>query len=678
MRRTAVLLCAALSSTSLSAYGEPQGTAPLQFQIQEGRITNAFYQQGPMAAHLLLTDGLEPRVLVAFPAGNSGVGVWFERTDKPVHWKLETISGETRADDRGRPLHGIIAKTSIDAQLVIRDAVLSSVRVLRDYQLAATYPPDVRSTPKRSSNTIEWSRSRLDGAAGYELSLKIENGEISGNDPVLRLTPSHAGEPMRLTITAMSGEPSLTPIGSARLLNSNASDDPRSQQVLSFLSYKEKFLAGSWRFDTYFGRDTLMSLRLLMPVLQPDAIESGIASVLFRLAPDGEVAHEEDIGEFAVLRHRHEEQPANDAPIYDYKMIDDDFMLAPLAAAYLLDHPAGRNRASAFLASKLANGETVGAALARNFKYVTETATAFAQAPRASNLLSLKPGINVGDWRDSEDGLGGGRYPYDVNAVLVPAALEAIGRLSSGELLKPYFPREQVARLEHATHMADVWRREAPTLFRVTVSNADARRQIATYAGSIGVDAKGALHALGTDDVTANALSLDAQYRPIPILNSDGGFALLLQDRSSAEVEQIVDTMMRPFPAGLLTDAGLLVANPVFADADRKRVFSRNAYHGTVTWSWQQALLAAGLERQISRRDLPSALIERLRSAQTHLWQVIDATRTMRSSELWSWRFADGHYEAVPFGQSGSDADESNAAQLWSTVYLAVTPPKGP
>lgn len=38
--------------------------------------------------------------------------------------------------------------------------------------------------------------------------------------------------------------------------------------MLTFLSYREKYLAGSWRFDTYFGRDTMMSLTLLAPVLQ--------------------------------------------------------------------------------------------------------------------------------------------------------------------------------------------------------------------------------------------------------------------------------------------------------------------------------------------------------------------------------------------------------------------------
>jgi hypothetical protein len=29
----------------------------------------------------------------------------------------------------------------------------------------------------------------------------------------------------------------------------------------------------------------------------------------------------------------------------------------------------------------------------------------------------------------------------------------------------------------------------------------------------------------------------------------------------------------------------------------------------------------------------------------------------------------------VPFGQRSGDADESNAAQLWSTLYLAIASP---
>jgi hypothetical protein len=94
-----------------------------------------------------------------------------------------------------------------------------------------------------------------------------------------------------------------------------------------------------------------------------------------------------------------------------------------------------------------------------------------------------------------------------------------------------------------------------------------------------------------------------------------------------------------------------------------------------VIWSWHQALAAAGLRRQLERTDLPVATCRRLRAAENGLWRAIDATRSVQSSELWSWRYDNGGYRIVPFGASGADVDESNAAQLWSTVYLALHRP---
>ncbi len=668
VRALVLFLIAALANAA-----EPQ--APLQFRITEGRLLNAVYQQGPVAAHVLLSSGTQPRLLVAFPAGNSGVGVWFATTERPVQWTLGELKGISRPDSKGRTLHGIVAEASVDAAVVVDDAVLSSVRVLRDYQINRTYPPEVKASPSVAATTIEWSRARLDGAAGYSLSITVENGEIRGTQGApLALAPARAGEPLRLRITALTGETPLTPL-SGHLLNASATRDQRSRDVLAFLSYAETFLAGSWRFDTYFGRDTLMSLRLLMPALKPEAVEGGLAAVLQRLDANGEVAHEEDIGEFAVLRHRRQGDAVSDAPFYDYKMIDDDFMLAPVAAAYVFDQQHGRGRTHAFLERPRPNGERVGAALVRNFAFVAQSARAFAREPQPAHLISLKPGLNVGQWRDSEDGLGGGRYPYDVNAVLVPAALGAIEKFLLSGVLNPYLSKHQREGLANAGSMAVVWAREASKSFRVELSDADARRHIAAYAVELGVSPAQALAALPGGNVVVNALALDAQYKPVPVIHSDGGFALLLQDPPGAAVEELVTGMLRPFPAGLLTDAGLLVANPVFADAASRHKLSRTAYHGTVSWSWQQALLAAGLERQAARRDLPAETEKRLREARRQLWSAIENTRELRASELWSWRYVDGRYRAAPFGQNRGDADESNAAQLWSTVYLAIPPP---
>ncbi len=670
-------LTAALLGLSVVASAKPPvAPAPLQFQITEGRTLNAFYQQGPVAAHLLLNSGTQPRVLVAFPAGNSGTGIWFEPSKTPVQWKLNEVRVSQQIDAKKGILHGIVATASVDAPLVVRDAVLGSVRILRDYQIDGRYPAETASTAVRRGNTLTWSRPRLDGAAGYLISIAVENGSLGGGgDSAWTFTGSRVGEPMRLRIMALTGETPLTPLGENRLLNAQAGADPRSRQALTFLSYEEKFLAGSWRFDTYFGRDTLMSLRLLMPALQPAAIEDGLASVLERLNAQGEVAHEEDIGEFAVLRHRKQGDPPSDAPIYDYGMIDDDFMLAPVAAAYLLDQADGRVRAAEFLARKLPSGETVGATLARNFAFVADSARAFAAAPEPRNLVSIKAGRKTGQWRDSEDGLADGRYPYDVNAVFVPAALSAIARFRDEGLLAPYATPEQDKALSATVGQAKVWSRQVPALFHVHLPVADARRKVQAYAGDQGVEPAPAVAGLAPAGLDFLAIALDEKGKPIPVLHSDAGFALLLQNPPAAQLEPMVEAMLRPFPAGLLTDAGLLVANPAFADADIQRRFGRNAYHGTVVWSWQQALLAAGLQRQLQRKDLPAATLTRLRSAQRQLWAAIGNTQAMRTSELWSWTYADGRYQPAPFGQNSGDADESNAAQLWSTVYLALSPP---
>lgn len=658
---------------------------PLRFRIVEGRVLNAFHQDGDVAAHLLLDSGAQPRILAAFPAGNSGVGVWFRKGDA-VKWTLASMRSERRADARGRPLRGVVAEAEVSGgRLVVRDAVLGSVRVLRDYQLGTAYPQQTRTAAKIEGETVRWSRDRIDGAPGYELALELIDGELRReSDGAIALRPERAGAPIRLRIRALTGETPLTPFAPSELFAPGAGDDLHSRQALRFLGYREKFLAGSWRFDTYFGRDTLMSLRLLMPALRPEAVEAGLASVLERLNANGEVAHEEDVGEFAILRRRKEGLPAagasdtpahEDAPIYDYKMIDDDFMLAPVAAAWLLDHPEGRRRAQAFLARTLASGETAGAALARNFGFVLHSARAFAHQPRARNLVGLKPGLNVGQWRDSEDGLAGGRYAYDVNAVFVPAALSAVARFAEARLLDGQLAPEQRAALAEAAAFAEIWSRRAPPLFALELPPADAREHVQDYARRSGVDAQAALASLGDAPLRFPALALDAQGRPIPVLHSDTGFALLFTDPDPSQLDALVQPALRPFPAGLLTDIGMLVANPTYAGAGIQQDFGRNAYHGAVVWSWQQALMAAGLQRQLARRDLPEAARTRLRAAQSALWQAIDATRATRTSELWSWSYADGRYRVAPFGQSGGDADESNAVQLWSTVYLAVRRP---
>ena len=678
LRRALVLMGAAV--IPLSGMSGPASGPRLSFDVSEGLNLNSFLRDGPVAAHLVLRAGSDPRILVAFPAGNSGVGLWFSHGLQPVTWTLLAPPQPLMVEDeKGRSLYGIAAEAGVAgaADLSVKQAVLSSVRVLRDYQALGTFPAEVATQPVVQNSTITWARDRLDGAAGYRLSIEVTEGTLQG-DHLIAANKGRIG----LKIIAASGEAPLTPLPEAQLLNTSAEADNAARHALTFLSYQEKFLAGSWRFNTYFGRDTLMSVRLLMRVLTPAAVDAGLGAVLTRLSPQGEVAHEEDIGEFAILDHLRAGQPRSDAPVFDYKMIDGSFMLAPVAAEWLLSDARNRSRSQAFLARTDGRmGETprtFGADLAVNLRFVLRAAAAFAKDPRGANLIALKPGLSVGQWRDSNDGLAGGCFAYDVNAVFVPAALEAAARFFASGLLRPYLDGADRDLFSRAGAMATVWRAKAGTLFDVSIPNAAARRDISGYAAALNISEDAALRSVGGASLRFHALSLSADAHTIPVIHSDEGFELLFGHPAPAALGRTVTALMRPFPAGLLTDAGVVVANPVFADPLVQSGLTRNAYHGSVIWSWQQAVLAAGLERQLQRHDLPPPLRKLLLTAETQLWRAIRHAHAMRNSELWSWSFSGGQFHVAPFGAAAADADESNAAQLWSTVYLAIPEPELP
>ena len=675
------LCVAAISALTLgiggAAAAEPQQARPeLAYQLTEGQNLNAFVRDGRVAAHLLLRNGVDPRILVAFPAGNSGVGLWFAPLATPATWRIERAPAPVGLSDaKGRPLHGIVTEASLDAaSLTVKQAVLSNVRFLRDYQAIAKFPTEVAVAPRVEGRKLVWARDRIDGAVGYRLEVEVLAGNLASGT----ITAPADGR-IRLRVVAASGDTPLTGLSEAELLNTKAASDPVARNALRFLSYREKFLAGSWRFNTYFGRDTLMSVRMLMPVLQPAAVEAGLGSVLARLNEAGEVAHEEGLSEFAILDRRQHQLPGGDQATLDYAMVDDDYMLAPVASEFLLGH-AGAAEARAFLARKVPS-ETgtppvaAGALLVRNLRFVVDRGAPFAAKLDWRNLIAIKPGRMTGEWRDSEEGIGRGRYAYNVNGVFVPAALEAADKLLKAGLLDPYLSPADRGALAKAGAMAQLWRTHAPGLFKASIPAAAAATQVRDYAAKLGVPDGPALAALGGKALVFNAISLDEAGRPVPVLNSDDGFLLLFGHPSAAELQTFVGAAMRPFPTGLMTDVGMLVANSAQAAPEVEDRFGPGAYHGAVVWSWQQALFAAGLERQLARKDLPAATRAALGDAQKRLWRAIDAARATANSELWSWTFRDGRYEVVAFGAGKQDVDESNAAQLWSTVYLAVRPP---
>ena len=142
------------------------------------------------------------------------------------------------------------------------------------------------------SNSIQLDNRAVNFTAGsYKFSAHFNYPQLE------QLSPTEVSQPIWILIPSELKNKVQVLNPAAQHLVSEQSDRSTS---LSFLSYKNKLLAGAWRFLTYFGRDSMISLLLLGPVLsegEGGAIEAGIAAVLERLnRTDGNACHEETIG----------------------------------------------------------------------------------------------------------------------------------------------------------------------------------------------------------------------------------------------------------------------------------------------------------------------------------------------------------------------------------------------
>lgn len=381
---------------------------------------------------------------------------------------------------------------------------------------------------------------------------------------------------------------------------------------LSFLSYSNKLLAGSWRFLTYFGRDSMLSALLMQDILsqgEGGALEAVIGAAIERINnTDGTVCHEENLGDYASFLARQKGIDSS-APSCDYKMVDTDFLLPILLRDYFLNTDTGASRAAPFMNLKATFlEENAGVAYRelaqRTAEKIMRITAPFASSQVASNLIHLKDGESVGEWRDSNSGLGGGRIPYDVNTALAPAGLRAIATLSQAG----FFPDHPDWAIT-ADKYAQVWEDETLQLFEVTVSRSEAEQLVQQYVSDAALAGPS-----NTDQITGNVtfygLALGgADNTPVRVMNTDDCFRHFLlnttkQDQLSAFLDQTANHILQNFPVGLSTDVGLFVANPAYAgDKTLSDQFKNSDYHGTVVWSWQLAMMAAGLGRQLARCD---------------------------------------------------------------------------
>lgn len=740
------------------------------FVISDSVADNHLVRDGELTAHLLRFKGERSRLVFAFPAGNSGgylefdpsgAGVTSIRVDGMGRWKEGYFVRVTaRFDGPGATVKEALVGSLREVRRFIHSGNLAVERqIIEEFEEAMgaldpikrrhlenngimpTQPRDSLNTPWRAAagsngkRLVAITRPEYLGDRDLVLSLGMAGSCKAMGGKTLKLS-CPGQETMEVEITVSIPYAPLRPIPENELFNdatrawlqsvrnrSTAVDAEvfalleRAANSLRFLAFEEKLLAGSFRFLTYFGRDTLLTARMLLPVAGPRVLKAAYDSVLARMSPDGQVAHEENLGNQAILDHmvafttlveqKREQEAVKEIsrfrePVMDYKMVDDNFLLAPLVRDILTtsnDWPEGT-------AAKLLGGPDgkMLARLATNLEFVLDKASSEKNGPGG---LALNQGEQVGNWRDSVDGLGGGLYPGDVNSYLVQSALLAIGEIVTHEAYAASGLKKTVAEGDYALlYRAAEDPASLDTLMRKWENVARGYRYVRPlphtrsglkkYLDSLGPEAKEYFMGrkvsddctLGTfmagrcyppdlaEGVRFTALSLNAAGDPVPVMHSDSVFALFDGPMHADVLEDNLKALTFPFPLGLWTEVGPVAANPAYSDNEELwKKFGPGAYHGTVVWGWVQGMLELAVMKQRGYLDESGGCAQACDELERIGKQLAVARKripAMATSELWTFQVKGGRLEPVAYGSGSSHATLANAVQLWSTVWLSV------
>ena len=519
--------------------------------------------------------------------------------------------------------------------------------------------------------SVEASQPSLDGKNHLWLTLSGDarrSGAILAGR-VATIRPLGAN-PVTVTVEIATDGPPLSPLNRTQIFSdqfrrfADSAKSPRIEREIrgfELLSSRQKLMAGLPTYATYFGRDMLMTALLMEPVWSDTMPEFVMGAALAKLAPNGEVSHEEALGGQAIRENTAEFLRTGDSTLLldlqktreNYWMVDDDFQLPVVAGHYFADARVPDARKRAFV-------RRWGAALRKNIAYVMHQAAPYAHDPVATNLVSFKRDqdgyCHPGSWRDSRVGYAGGCFAFDVNVVWVPRALRAIVAIDSAlrALGEP--------GIDHAEMVpagAGIWD-QASRHFMVALAPAEVAARVGAKIGSLPPDEANywgaglARSGVPSDTLRFPAVSLDSAGNPIPVMSTDPAMWLLLQRQDSAREAELLRPFLLPYPVGLFIDGvGLAVANDAYAPPAVWQMFEHDLYHSPrVVWGREVNMLLAAL----ATRHRPGA-VDSVRTAV--------ARSGLQYAELWSYKFEGGALRPIRYG-SASDV------QLWTLTDLAV------
>ena len=342
---------------------EPE--SPLYLHVSDPPYENYFFAdsivscQAVLASPLIRTDNDAPtqhRLLFAWPASNSGAALFFTPSDSkddapvlkfkvgPSGRVLDSVKYEPDVDSRsGVPSVGVSGLLEVSNSAVLRAdlAILGSIRTIRDYTEGhGTLNQHVQTNIavnelEGAGKGVSISRVWFDGKTTTRLTFTPASG--AGKARITNINSNIIAEfsPGLYSFEALLNYPQTPYMPPTQLLKPSyhhlIQEQPDAVKSLSFLCTSEKILAGAWRYLTYFGRDSMISLLLINPILYDSGhngiIEAGLSAVIERInGEDGSVCHEENLGDYPAACAALNPNKTPEAQ-YDYKMVREYAMI---------------------------------------------------------------------------------------------------------------------------------------------------------------------------------------------------------------------------------------------------------------------------------------------------------------------------------------------------------------
>jgi hypothetical protein len=632
-------------------------------------------------------DGQEAKAAVAAVAavafGAGTATVWSTGGRRGLRYWLTLNGGRSRAVEIGQFLLGSMrierdfgyagrVNDPIDAPTFVVPEMMQFAR-----RMGPPYTDRLRPGMRLTSTPRGWSlrasQPSLDGKNHLSLTLsgdaRTTRATLAGTVLTIRALGARLAT---VSVEIATDGAVLSPLNRAQIFNTqfrrfaDSAKSPRLEREIrgfELLSSKEKLLAALPTYATYFGRDMLLTALLMEPVWSDTMAEFVIGAALAKLAPTGEVSHEEALGGQAIRENAAEFLRTGDTTLLrnlqatreNYWMVDDDFQLPVVAGRYFANARVPDARKRAFV-------RRWDTALRKNLAYAWMQAAPYARDPVATNLVSFKRDpdgyCHPGSWRDSRVGYAGGCFPFDVNVVWVPAALRAIGTIDSAfrALGEP-----GIDNAPDVARAAERWRATARH-FIVALAPAVVDARVRAKLASLPAPERAhwesvlARSGLPSDTLRFPAVSLDSAGQQIPVMSTDPAMWLLLERQDDAREAELLRPFLLPYPVGLFIDGvGLAVANDAYASPNVWQMFERDLYHSPrVVWSREVNTLLVALAQ--GGRNRPG-VIDSVRAA---------ARRSgLEYSELWSYKFEGGALRPVRYGSSSD-------VQLWTLADMAV------